>query len=157
MRNGSVTVGVAFIIATTDDCLPIRPTPTACRISTASPFHSIRAWLLCFGWYQHWWAMRTVLSRPEYQVWQDWKWNQAFGIHRGHPYRYWPRSLALNQPTAPVLQPPLHLTSQIKSPCSSHVNPIPLLSGNVVFVCTNNATTIPPPWCFINRPWYTNM
>ena len=22
-------------------------------------FYSIRAWLLCFGWYQHWWAMRT--------------------------------------------------------------------------------------------------
>ena len=36
--------------------LPLRPTPAACRISTAS---------------------------PGYQVWQEWKKNQARGIHRG--------------------------------------------------------------------------
>ena len=29
----------------------------------------------------------------------------------GHPSKYWPRSLVLNQPTVPVLQPPLHLSS----------------------------------------------
>ena len=57
--------------------------------------------------------MRTVLSRPEYQVWQKWKWNQALGIHRGHPSRYWLRSLEIKHPTVPVLQAPLHLSSHI--------------------------------------------
>ena len=33
----------------------------------------------------------------------------------GHPSKYWPRSLALIQPTMPVLQPPLHLSSQLCS------------------------------------------
>ena len=36
--------------------------------------------------------------------------NQACNIHSGHPSRYWPQSLALNQPTMPVLQPPLHIS-----------------------------------------------
>ena len=59
------------------------------HVELAQPvqFYSIRAWLLCFGWYQHWWAMRMILSRPEFQVWQEWKWNQAFGIHRGSPFQ----------------------------------------------------------------------
>ena len=57
------------------------------HVELAQPvqFYSIRAWLLCFGWYQHWWAMRMILSRPESQVWQEWKWNQALGIHCGSP------------------------------------------------------------------------
>ena len=38
-------------------------------------------------WYQHWWAMSTILSRPEYHVWQEWKWNQALGIYRGSPFQ----------------------------------------------------------------------
>ena len=49
-------------------------------------FYSIRAWLRCFGWYQHWWATWKVLSRPDYQVWQELKWDQALGIHRGSPF-----------------------------------------------------------------------
>ena len=76
---------MAFIIATTDDCRPTYKDLHPPHVELAQPlqFYSIRAWLLCFGWYQHWWAMRTILRRPEYQVWQEWKWNQALGIHRG--------------------------------------------------------------------------
>ena len=59
------------------------------HIELAQPvqFYSIRALLLCFGWYQHRWAMRKILSRPEYQVWQEWKWNQALGIHHRSPFQ----------------------------------------------------------------------
>ena len=44
--------------------LSVRPTPAACRICTASPILLHRAWFLCFEWYHHCCAMRTVLSRP---------------------------------------------------------------------------------------------
>ena len=31
--------------------------------------------------------MRKILSRPEYQVWQEWKWNQALDIHHRSPFQ----------------------------------------------------------------------
>ena len=31
--------------------------------------------------------MITVLSETEYQVWQEWKRNQALDIHRGSPFQ----------------------------------------------------------------------
>ena len=65
--------------------LHIRPAPAACRQPVR--FYSIRAWSLCFGWYEHWWAMGTILSRPEYQVWQEWEWNHALGIHSRWPFQ----------------------------------------------------------------------
>ena len=93
--------------------LPIRPTPAACRISTASPI------------------LRTP-SEPDYCVsggtntgepWERFSIDQSIKSGRNgsgtkhlvfiadHPSKYWPCSLGLNQPTVPVLQPPLHLSS----------------------------------------------
>ena len=53
--------------------------------------------------------MRTVLSRPEYQAWQEWKWNQALGTYRGAPIQVltpltgaWP----VNRACAPTTTPP---------------------------------------------------
>ena len=55
--------------------LPLRPAPAACRISTASPILLHPSLITVFR------PMRTILSRPEYEGWQEWKWNQALGIH----------------------------------------------------------------------------
>ena len=91
--------------------LPVRPTPAACKINTASPILLHPSLITVFRVVPDWWALGTVLSRPEYQFLQEWKWNQALGIYPGHPSRLWPRSLALNQPIVPVLQPPFYLSS----------------------------------------------
>ena len=89
--------------------LPLRSTPAAGRISTASPILLHTTLITVFRVVLTLLGTTTVLSRPDYHVWQEWKWNQALGIHRGHPSKYWPRWLALNQPTVPMPQPPLHL------------------------------------------------
>ena len=62
--------------------------PPHVELTQPVQFYSTQAWLLCFGWYQHWWAKRTILSRLEYQFWQELKWNQALGIHLvGSPFQ----------------------------------------------------------------------
>ena len=69
--------------------------------------------------------MRKVLSRPEYLVWQEWKYGSGtkhLVFIVGHPSKYWPCSLGLNQPTVPVLQPPLHLSSLYLNQCKLIVN-----------------------------------
>ena len=59
------------------------------HVELAQPvqFYSIRAWLLCFGWYQHWWAMRMVLSRPEYQSLAGMEVEPSIWYSSGTPYQ----------------------------------------------------------------------
>ena len=93
--------------------LPIRPVPAACRISTASPIllHPSLITACVSG------GINTGEPWERFSVDQSIKSgrNGSGTKHlvfiAGHPYKYWPCSLTLNQPTVPVLQPPLHLSS----------------------------------------------
>ena len=70
--------------------LPLRPTYTACRSCTASPI------LLHPGLITVFRVVATrVLSRMEVP--------STLVFIAGHPSKYWSHSLALNQPTVPVL------------------------------------------------------
>ena len=91
--------------------LPIRPAPAACRTSTASPILLHPGLITVF-------RGGTNTDEP----WERFSVDQSIKSGRngsgtkhlvsiaGHPSKYWPRSLVLNQPTVPVLQPPLHLS-----------------------------------------------
>ena len=52
--------------------------------------------------------MSTILSRPEYHVWQEWKWNQALGIYRRSPFQVLPALIGIkpaNRACAPTTTP----------------------------------------------------
>ena len=52
--------------------------------------------------------MSTILSRPEYHVWQEWKWNQALGIYRESPFQVLPTLIGIkpaNRACAPTTTP----------------------------------------------------
>ena len=92
--------------------LSVRPIPAACRISTASPILLHPNLITVF-------SGGTNTGEP----WEQFSVDQSIKSGRngsgtkhlvfiaGHPSKYWPRTLALNQSTVPVLQPPLHLSS----------------------------------------------
>ena len=67
--------------------LPIRSTPVACRIGTASPILLHPCLITVFRVYKHREAMKTVLSWLEYRIWQELKWNQTLGIHNGSTFQ----------------------------------------------------------------------
>ena len=108
--------------------LSVRPTPAACRISTASPILLHPSLITVFR------VVPTLVSHESTNTgepWEQFSVDQSIKSGRngsgtkhlifiaGHPSKYWPRSLALNQSTVPVLQPPLHLSSLCLSrmPC----------------------------------------
>ena len=64
--------------------------------------------------------MSTILSRPEYHVWQEWKWNRALGIHRGSPFQVLTALIGTN--------PANHA-------CAPTTTPLELTAMQCVFLC----------------------
>ena len=107
--------------------LPIRPAPAACRISTASPILLHPSLITVFR------MVPTLVSHEndsQYQVCRNGSGTKHLVFIAGHPSKYWPRSLVLNQPTVPVLQPPLQLSS-LETVLSYNGN---TYSGKMVFL-----------------------
>ena len=70
VRSGSVAVGGGIYYSDHYWVQAYLKHLNTLHVELAQPvqFYSIWVWLLCFGWYQHWWTMKKILRRPDYQV-----------------------------------------------------------------------------------------